>query len=98
MLICWCCHITVTRPLLRSFRVRPSRCSPLDLQTRQAISSHTTQAARDIKQAAAETGAALRGEHVDRAVVRETPLQATTSEHDPKRVVSTGESEEGKRY
>lgn len=51
-----------------------------------------------MKQAAAETGAALRGERVDAAVVRETPLQATTSEHDPKRVVTTGESEAGKRY
>lgn len=63
------------------------------------MKAHATQASRDASQAKDEAKSALRGESVPAAVVRETPLQASTVQHDPKRVVSTegGLGERGKQ-
>ncbi len=63
------------------------------------VKAHATQASRDASQAKEEAKATLRGESVPTAVVRETPLQATTVEHDPARAVPLGRDlgERGKR-
>jgi hypothetical protein len=68
-----------------------------------SITAHARQAGRDIAQTGREIGAALSGEKVEKAIVRETPLQGpglrdNTREIDPRRVVKADgfEGETGK--
>jgi hypothetical protein len=68
-----------------------------------SIKAHARQAGRDIAQTGREIGAALSGEKIEKAIVRETPLQGpglrdNTREVDPRRVVKADgfEGETGK--
>jgi len=68
-----------------------------------SIAAHARQAGRDIAQTGREIGAALSGEKIEKAIVRETPLQGpglrdNTREVDPRRVVKADgfEGETGK--